>query len=35
MPTSANTYCYVYCTDFIDLISIVSNSALSVDECKF
>ena len=39
MPTSANTYCYlvmfIYCADFIDLISIVSNSALSVDECKF
>ena len=37
MPTSANTYCYayLYCADFIDLISIVSNSALSVDEYKF
>ena len=29
------TFMFIYCADFIDLISIVSNSALSVDECKF
>ena len=35
MPTRANTFMFIYCAAFIDLISIVSNSALSVDECKF
>ena len=35
MPTRANTFMFIYCAGFIDLASIVSNSALSVDECKF
>ena len=35
MHTRANTFMFIYCAGFIDLISIVSNSALSVDEYKF
>ena len=35
MHTRANTFMFIYFAGFTDLIFIVSNSALSVDECKF